>query len=148
MKIFNYLDQNLIFFLDAKTKEEALHTLVDAAVRVRALPEADRFYKAILEREKIVSTGIGMGVAIPHAKLPSYNEFFIAVGVLHKGIDWNALDGAFVRLIFLIGGPDDKQNEYLKILSSLTITLRDEDLRKKLQMSKSVDEVLSIFMNS
>jgi len=72
----------------------------------------------MLEREKIVSTGIGMGVAIPHAKLTSVEDFFIAIGILSKGVQWNALDGGPVRLIFMIGGPDDKQTAYLQILSS------------------------------
>ena len=62
-------------------------------------------------------TGIGIGVAIPHAKLEGYSDFFIAIGVQKKkGIDWNALDGSDVKLIFMIGGPENKQTEYLKIL--------------------------------
>lgn len=144
MKIATYLDKHLIYFLDASSKEEALQALVNAAIRIKELPESNHFYTAILERENIVSTGIGMGVAIPHAKLPFYNQFFISIAILQKGVDWNALDGAFVRLIFLIGGPDDKQTEYLKILSLLTGILRDEELRKKLQMAKNQDEVLQL----
>ena len=72
-----------------------------------------------VKREKIVSTGIGMGVAIPHAKLPSFDRFFLAVGLqkVKDGIDWDALDGAPVRLIFMIGGPANQQTDYLKILS-------------------------------
>ncbi len=62
-----------------------------------------------MEREKIVSTGIGMGVAIPTPKLNSVEDFFIAIAVLTHGVEWNALDGGPVRLIFMIGGPDDKQ---------------------------------------
>lgn len=124
MKIFNYLDERLIFFLDVKTKEEALEKLVNQAITIAELPDGERFHQAILDREKIVSTGIGMGVALPHAKLSSYNNFFIAIGILQSGIEWNALDGAPVRLLFLIGGPDDKQTEYLKMLSVLTHALR------------------------
>jgi PTS system nitrogen regulatory IIA component len=145
MKIFNYLDEKLIFFLDASTKEEALGTLVDQTIEIATLPEGIRFKTAIFDREKIVSTGIGMGVAIPHAKLASYNDFFIAIGILNSGIDWNALDGAPVRLLFLIGGPDDKQTEYLKILSNLTSILRDEELRKGLISAQSSAEVMQLF---
>src|SRR6266404_5060106 len=102
MKIFNYLNEELIFFLDVTQKDEALKQLVEKTVEIKNLPEGVRFHQAILDREKIVSTGIGMGVAIPHAKLSAYNDFFIAVAILKAGIDWNALDGAPVRLIFLI----------------------------------------------
>lgn len=145
MKIFNYLNDDLVFFLDAGQKDEALKILVERSVEIMNLPEGARFHQAILDREKIVSTGIGMGVAIPHAKLPTYNDFFITIAVLKTGIDWNALDGTPVRLIFLIGGPDDKQTEYLKILSSLTGILRDEELRKHLISATSGKEVVNLF---
>lgn len=145
MKIFNYLNEQLVFFLDVTSKDEALYQVVEKTIKGINLPEGKRFHQAILDREKIVSTGIGMGVAIPHAKLAAYNDFFIAVAVLKAGIDWNALDGAPVRLIFLIGGPDDKQTEYLKILSSLTGVLRDEELRKHLISATSGKEVVNLF---
>jgi PTS system nitrogen regulatory IIA component len=145
MKVYKYLNSKLIFFLDVTSKEEALNQIVTMTVEAIQLPEGERFHKAIFDREKIVSTGIGMGVAIPHAKLSAYNDFFISVAVLKSGIDWNALDGAPVRLIFLIGGPDDKQTEYLQILSALTGVLRDEELRKNLIGASSAKEVISLF---
>ncbi len=145
MKIHDYLNSELIFFLDASSKDEALNQIVNRTVEAMELPEGERFRLAIFDREKIVSTGIGMGVAIPHAKLDAYNDFFIAIGVLKTGIDWNALDGAPVRLIFLIGGPDDKQTEYLRILSSVTSVLRDEELRKNLIGTTLPKEVMSLF---
>ena len=145
MKVYKYLTQKLVFFLDAESKEETLNQIVKMTVDGIHLPEGERFLKAIFDREKIVSTGIGMGVAIPHAKLSAYNDFFIAIACLKSGIDWNALDGAPVRLIFLIGGPDDKQTEYLKILSSLTDVLRDEELRKNLIGATSAKEVINLF---
>lgn len=145
MKIFNYLDEKLISFLDSSTKEEALDALVQAALAVKKLPNGKAFHNAILDRERIVSTGIGMGVAIPHAKLTTLREFFIVIGILQKGVDWNALDGAPVRLIFLIGGPDNKQTEYLKILSSLTMALRDENLRKEMLSAQNPEEIINLF---
>ena len=72
-----------------------------------------------------------MGVAVPHAKMDNFTDFFIAVGIQkQKGLDWNALDKAPVRLIFMIGGPEDKQSEYLQILSLLTSAIKDVELRK------------------
>lgn len=144
MRLSNYFDARLIYFMNASSKEEALHFLVDAVTSVKDLPDSKRFYTALLEREKIVSTGIGMGVAIPHAKLASYPDFFISIGILQKGVDWNALDNSPVRIIFLIGGPDDKQTEYLKILSSLTTAIRNETLRKKLLSATNVDDIVEL----
>lgn len=146
MTISNYLDERLVSFLDVDQRNAALEQLVDSLDSQGKLLDKQAFYKAILEREKIVSTGIGMGVAIPHAKLEGYRDFFIAIGIQSKrGIEWNALDGQPVRLIFMIGGPENKQTEYLKILSRLTFAIKDEERRKKLLKATSVQEVIALF---
>lgn len=145
IKISKYLDANLVASFDAKTRDEALNTLIEKLDAAGKLRNKKTFSDAIMDREKIVSTGIGMGVAIPHAKLADYDDFFIAIGVLQKGVDWNALDHAPVRLIFMIGGPDDKQTEYLQILSSLTLALKDEERRKKILTLNSPEGIISQF---
>lgn len=145
LKISNYLNERLIKFLSIADRDEALKTLVQALQEEGKLVNDQTFYDAILEREKIVSTGIGMGVAIPHAKIAGYEDFFIAIGILSKGINWNALDGSPVRLIFMIGGPDDKQTEYLQILSSLTTALKDEERRKKMLTVNSPNAIIQLF---
>ena len=146
MAISKYLDERLIVFLDVGTRNEALAKLVDVLDAHKKLLDKEGFYHAILEREKIVSTGIGIGVAIPHAKLPKYKDFFIAVGIQKsQGIEWNALDGSPVRIIFMIGGPENQQTQYLQILSQLTLSIKDEERRKKLLKARSAREVLEIF---
>ncbi len=144
--ISNYLDERLVLFLEATSRDEALKQLVDVLDKAGKLKEARVFHEAILEREKIVSTGIGLGVAIPHAKLQGYDDFFIAIGVqTKKGIEWNALDNAPVRLIFMIGGPENKQTEYLRILSHLTMAIKNEERRKKLLKTYDASEVIGLF---
>lgn len=145
IKISKYLDPRLVVFLEVDSRDEAIQMLVDAIDRAGKLQDKDAFYDAIIEREKIVSTGIGMGAAIPHAKLADYDDFFMAIGVLRKGVDWNALDGAPVRIIFMIGGPDDKQTEYLQILSSLTQAIKDERIRKKMLTLNSAEDMIELF---
>lgn len=143
--IAKYLDKDAVKFLEVEGRDETIKTLVAALAGVGKIQEEEEFFQAILEREKIVSTGIGMGVAIPHAKLSSYEDFFIAIGILRNGVDWNALDGAPVRIVFLVGGPDDKQTQYLQILSSLTIAVKDEKRRKKMLMLTSPEDVVQLF---
>jgi nitrogen PTS system EIIA component len=144
--ISNYLDEHLVLFLDVDHRDRALQVLIDKLESEGKLHDKQTFHQAILERERIISTGIGMGVAIPHAKLEGYSDFFIAIGIQHKrGIEWNALDGLPVRMIFLIGGPENKQTEYLKILSSLTVAIKDEDRRKKILKAKTAREVIDLF---
>jgi nitrogen PTS system EIIA component len=144
--ISNYLDERLVLFLNADSRDNALDQLISLLEKEGRLKNTKVFHDAILEREKIVSTGIGLGVAIPHAKLHGYDEFFIAVGVqVKKGIEWNALDGAPVRLIFMIGGPENKQTEYLRILSHLTMAIKNEERRKKLLKSYDAKDVIALF---
>lgn len=145
MLISHYMDPQLVLFLNTLTRDETLQQLVHHIYTCGKLDNKEAFYQAIIEREKIVSTGIGMGVAIPHAKLPFYDQFFIAIGVLQKPVDWHALDGAPVRLVFMIGGPDDKQTEYLQILSGLTQAIKDEERRKKLLSLQQPTAMIELF---
>ena len=145
LRISDYLHSRLVSFLHVSSRDEALGKMVYLLSKEGKLEDRDAFYKAILEREKIVSTGIGMGVAIPHAKLKDFNDFFLAIGIQqNKGLEWNAIDKTPVRLIFMIGGPEDKQTQYLQILSSLTKAIKNEDLRKELLKIDSAREVISL----
>lgn len=146
MEISDYLDEELVCFLDASSQREALGALIDKLDEKEKLQAREAFFHAILEREKIISTGIGIGVAIPHAKLTGYTDFFIAIGIQKKGgIDWQSIDGLPVKLIFLIGGPDNRQTEYLNILSMITTAIKDEQRRKRLMNAQTGKEVIAIF---
>ncbi len=143
--ISKYMAPSLVTFLDIHTRDEAINALVDLLENDHKLHNRKSFYDAIMEREKIISTGIGMGVAIPHAKLPHCNDFFIAIAILKRGVEWKSMDHAPVRLIFMIGGPDDRQTEYLQILSSLTFAVKDEERRKKILTSNSKEAIVNLF---
>lgn len=146
MSAHDYLDRSLVTFLDASTRDEAILSLIDLLEKEGKLSDREAFRQAIFLREEIVSTGIGMGVAIPHAKMKELSSFFIAIGIQKKkGLDWNALDKAPVRLIFMIGGPEDRQSEYLQILSLITSTIRDVELRKTLLKATTATQVLELF---
>jgi PTS system nitrogen regulatory IIA component len=146
MKIAECIDPRLILFTEAEERDEAIDLLIDRLDQIGVLPDKKAFRSAIFHREQLVSTGIGMGVAIPHAKLPELDGFFIAIGIQRtKSIDWNSLDLAPVRLIFMIGGPDDRQSQYLQILSQLTMAIKDVDLRKEIFQAQSPEEVLKLF---
>jgi PTS system nitrogen regulatory IIA component len=145
MHLSDLLDKRFILFLDATSRDEAIHELIDKLDAEQVLPDAKAFRDAIQHRESLVSTAIGSGVAVPHARMESYAQFFLAVGIQRtQGLDWNALDQVPVRLVFLIGGPGDQQMEYLQLLSSLTHTIKDPELRKQLLQSTSVEEVINL----
>ncbi len=144
--IADYLDEQTVAFLDVADRNEALAAMIDTLSAAGKLQDKETFFQAILERERIVSTGIGMGVAVPHAKLEGYRNFFIAIGIqARQGIEWNALDSAPVHLIFMIGGPSNQQAQYLQILSSLTSAIRNEERHKKLLRVKTPKQVIELF---
>lgn len=145
-KIAHYLDPELIAFIDVKTRDEALNALVALAEEKHKVSDRNGFYEAIIDREKIVSTGIGMAVAIPHAKLATYEDFFISIAILAHGVDWNTIDGSPVRIVFMIGGPDDKQTEYLQILSGITSAVKEEERRKKIINASTPQEVMDLLV--
>lgn len=144
MNLSHYLDPRCLVFLDVSTRNEAIDALIHLLDQAGKLPDKALFRKAIFDREGLVSTGIGMGVAIPHAKMKEFSDFFLAVGVQQKkGIDWDAIDKAPVRMVFLIGGPDHRQSEYLQILSQLTTAVKDQDVRKALMHAGNTTELLA-----
>jgi PTS system nitrogen regulatory IIA component len=146
INLSNYLEPQLVAFLNVENRNQALSTLVDTLDKAGKLLDKQAFYQAVLEREKIVSTGIGIEVAIPHAKLDGYDDFFIAIGVQkQRGLEWNAIDGVPVRLIFMIGGPENRQTQYLKILSLITMAIKDEERRKKVLKAQTAKEVVDVF---
>lgn len=146
IRISDYLDSRLISFLDVDTRDDAINGLITLVETEIGLSNKKEFSKAVFYREQLVSTGIGMGVAVPHAKLTSFTDFFIVIGVQQKkGLEWYALDKAPVRLIFLIGGPEDRQTEYLQLLSLLTSAIRDIDLRKHLLNARTKEQILELF---
>jgi len=143
--IVQFFSLELIALEDFSTREQVIDHLIDKADGAGRIQNKETFKQAIYERENIVSTGIGLEVAIPHAKLDDQDQFFISCAVLKTGVDWDALDKLPVRIVFLIGGPLNSQTEYLKILSSLTLAIKDEEKRKKILSSKTPAEVYKLF---
>ncbi|NGX45342.1 MAG: PTS system fructose-specific EIIABC component [Chlamydiae bacterium] len=147
--ISKYLDEQLVVFLKAESQSQALEGLIDRLDACGKLQDKEPFKQAIVARERLVSTGIGIGVAIPHAKLEGYENFFIAIGIQKSpGIEWNSLDGMPVNIIFMIGGPENRQTEYLRILSLLTHAIKNEERRKQLLKAVSAEEVLAVFQDT
>ncbi len=145
MTLAQYMDKQLITFSNAFSRDEILKELTQLIYEAGRIKDKKQFFEAILKREKIVSTAIGMNVAIPHAKLSGYDQFFIAIAILKQSVAWQSLDGSTVRMVFMIGGPDDKQTEYLQLLSQLTQIVKDEEVRKSLLTSSSPIDIIKLF---
>jgi PTS system nitrogen regulatory IIA component len=128
----DYISLNRILFSNASTKEDVIDELIKISKDDGRVDDVKSFKKALLKRETIMSTGIGYGVAIPHVKLPSIEEFFITICAHKKGVDWESLDNKPAHLIFLIAGPENQQEQYLRILAKLTLVIKNQERRNHL----------------
>ncbi|WP_078548844.1 PTS fructose transporter subunit IIABC [Litchfieldia alkalitelluris] len=144
MKITDLLKRDTILLnLEANSKESVIDELVNQLDRAGRLNNKNEFKEAILAREAQSTTGIGEGIAIPHAKTNAVRTPAIAFGRSTKGIDYDALDGQPSHLFFMIAASAGANNTHLETLSRLSSFLMDMEFRKKLLSANSVDEVIS-----
>ncbi|MBN1913749.1 MAG: PTS sugar transporter subunit IIA [Candidatus Omnitrophica bacterium] len=130
--------------LQGNDKKEVIAELVELIARSRKLKNKKAFLNAVFEREKIGSTGIGNGVAIPHAKSKAVKSFIIAFGRKSEGIDFDALDGEKTYLFFILASPDEKVGEHLKILAEISRLIRDKFNIETLKKAREKKEILKI----
>jgi fructose-specific phosphotransferase system IIA component len=141
------ISEDRITDLQAQTKEEALRELVNLMATSKAVSDKDALLRAILEREKTLSTGVGIGVAVPHAMIPEVSDFVIAIGRSTKGIDFQALDEKPVNIIVMIAASDKhSRGEYLKVLARLMQKLRSKEFRRKVMFAKTPRDVRYAFL--
>ncbi|MDN5332642.1 MAG: fructose system component [Tepidanaerobacteraceae bacterium] len=138
-------DEMICMDLDAKSKEDAIRQLAMIAADAGKLVSIEEYIESVLARERTYTTGVGNGIAIPHGKSKAVRETFIVFGKSGKGVEWEALDGKPVHLIFLLGVPEAADNEHLRILSQISRKLMNENFVEHLKKSKSKEEVLQAF---
>lgn len=139
------IDESRIVDLKATTKEEALRELVDVLATSPLVTDKEELLNAIFEREKVISTGVGIEVALPHVKIPSVKDFVIAIGRSHKGIDFDSLDEKPVYIIVMIGANDKQAGEFLKVLAQLVLKLKNKNFRKAVMFAKSPKRIKELF---
>ena len=139
-----HLDPSRVRDLAGTTKDAVLEEMVSLVATSDAVNDKAALLAAVRERERVLSTGIGLGIAIPHAKIPGVTRFVVAVGRHAQGIDFDAIDGKPVHVVVLIAGPQDAQDRYLRLLARLSGRLRLDDVRKKILAAKSPEEIVAI----
>ncbi len=124
-----------------ESKSQCLEYMAQLLAQSGCLMMVDSYLASIKSREDVMSTGIGHGIAIPHARDESVTCLRIAVCLIREGMDFMALDDQPVSLVFMLAVPEDKNKEYMKILRSLSEYLRQEDLRQRLFDAKDEREL-------
>lgn len=130
--------------LRSTTKDELLGELVGVVADAASIRDREDVLRAVREREEVLSTGIGNGVAIPHGKSTAVPELVLAAGVTTQGVDFEALDGQPVRLFFLLVGPESAAGQHVKALSRISRLLRRDSFRARLTEARSSEDFLSI----
>ncbi|WDE97514.1 PTS sugar transporter subunit IIA [Lentisphaera profundi] len=141
MKLVDYIDRQRIIFLDSTEVNSALAEMVDASQS--KINNSANFLQALINREELMSTGFGFGIAYPHAKTDDAEEFFVTIGISKPGIDWKSFDQKKAQLIFMIGGPDGQQDIYLKLLAGLSSFLKNSQLHD--QLSSFCEDIDSFY---
>ncbi|MEC7225979.1 MAG: PTS sugar transporter subunit IIA [Candidatus Latescibacterota bacterium] len=129
--------------LKGDTKEEIIAELVDSLSASEAISDRDKVLQAVLEREKIMSTGIGDGIAIPHGKSDSVVKLVAALGTQRRGVDFEALDGEPAYVFFLLVSPANVSGPHIKALARISRLLKNDDFKKKLITASSPEEIIS-----
>jgi len=146
VKLSDYIKKDLIKIeLEQKSKKRVIEEIVNFLVKKKTIKKRQEkdLTKAILKRESIGSTGIGQGVALPHAKLGFVKEPLLFFANSKEGVEFNSLDGEPVHIIFLLIGPqNDERGVYIKILSTIAHCVNDPYFRAALIKAKTPQEVL------
>lgn len=126
------------------TKPEALDALIDAVAQNPVITDREAFRKAVFEREAVMSTGIGGGVALPHVRIPSISRATIGIGIAQTGIDYGTLDDKPVYVLILFATPEGAEKVYLGLLAQVMKALRNDAFFERLKACTSPEEVLGV----
>ena len=136
--------ESTIVDLKGETKEEIIAELVNSLHLGDAINDKDKVLQAVLEREKIMSTGIGDGIAIPHGKSDAVVKLVAALGTQKRGVDFEALDGEPAYVFFLLVSPANVSGPHIKALARISRLLKNDDFKKRLIAASSSEEIISV----
>jgi len=146
MRITDVLEEQFIRTnLPGTSKEEIINSMIELVASSKNVIDKEKVRQAILEREKIMSTGVGNGFAIPHGKTDAVKDIVAAFAVTERPVDYQALDDQPVRLVFLLVGKDSLVGPHIRLLSRISRLMNKEGFREELLKSKSPREVLELF---
>jgi PTS system nitrogen regulatory IIA component len=142
MKILDYLKEEwIVADLQGTDKSSVLRELASVLVKPCHVGSLEDLLQVLLEREKLESTGIGDGIAIPHGRLKKLKEFYISFGRSAKGIDFDSIDGKPSHLFFLVMAPENSAVNNLNLLGRIVTLLKDPSFRKQLMEGHSQEEL-------
>ena len=145
MKILDILDKECIIpELRSKTKEEVLEELTGALLNCKANLDKEALVEVLLERERLGSTGIGDGIAIPHGKVQDLDELVLSFGRSTQGIEFDSMDGRPTHLFFLLIAPENSAGIHLRALAKISRLLKSSHFRQRLLEAETEEELFEV----
>ena len=146
MKLTELLNEKVIIpELKSTSKEDVINEMIDLFKDDPRVSDLEKVRSAVLEREKIMSTGVGKNFAIPHGKTDAVTEILCAFGKTKEPIDYQSLDSQPVYLVFLLVGKDNLVSMHIKLLSRISRMMTRDGFRERLINAESKEEIISIF---
>lgn len=145
MRILDILsEKSIVPELKARNKKQVLEELIDALRQDKPELDRDRLMAVLLERERLGSTGIGDGIAIPHGKLKDIDQLMLSFGRSTDGVDFESMDGKPVHLVFLLVAPESCSGIHLRALAKIARLLKNGSVRKKLGSVTERDDIFAV----
>ncbi|MBX2822869.1 MAG: PTS sugar transporter subunit IIA [Rhodothermaceae bacterium] len=144
--VIQLLDEHLVCLnLGGETKEEVIIGLTEMLQGDPRINNFELMRDAVLERERMMSTGVGKGIALPHAKTAAVNGITLAFATTAQPIDFNAVDNVPVRILFLILSAENEKTTHIKLLSRISRMMNDDSIREQLLKAENSREIIKIF---
>jgi len=144
IEIYKYIDTTRIIDIASDNKNDALKELSEVIGTSDMISDEQLFLKKIYEREKLMSTGIGYGIAVPHIRDASVKDFVIALGRKLDGLDYESIDNKPVKLIFMIGASETQDKDYIRLLSRLVLRLKSKTFMDNLLNAATPEEMYTL----
>jgi mannitol/fructose-specific phosphotransferase system IIA component (Ntr-type) len=149
MKLSSKIKKSAVLMeMSSSTKDEAIGELVDLLCSAYRLKDRDAILEAIRSREEKASTGIGMGLAVPHAKTPAVDRLYVAFGLSREGIDFESVEGELSHLFFIMVSAKDKTGPHIQALAGISRLIKHEEVRTGLMACGDVKEFLSFIVSA
>lgn len=145
MTIEDVVSPERIVFLNSETRTNVIKDLIPSLSDFSGMPDADELEVAFLQREEMMSTGIGMGIGVPHVRLPNIDSLVMAIGIHATGIsDYPAIDNEPVKIVAMIAAGASQHGEYIKLLAKVVSVLKSQETRAAILKSTSAEEIYEI----
>ncbi|PKN71978.1 MAG: transcriptional regulator [Candidatus Cloacimonetes bacterium HGW-Cloacimonetes-3] len=148
LEVCSYIKKDRVIDLAPMDKWKFLEQMADLIGQDPLIKDPPSVKKAIILREKTMSTGIGEGIAIPHARTSSVDDFVIAFARIREGMEFDAIDGKPVHLVFMIVANEKQDKKYIQLLSKLVLRMKSSSLIEQLMAAKGTEELYRILLET